>query len=265
VYRIVREYIMFHLESISDTCIIVCSCEISYVNSPKKSDLAISILYSITDKGLPCYSVIEVTTICFLWLTTVIASFIGLSLSPNIVDKYNIDPSDFTSLIIFAWGLIVSAYKLIRVDNWAWYDFMRCRFYVTNIKQEHISMIKIPELIRIINDDKEHFSTLFNLTKNCFLLGQKYGRNCLELDITTAQLREAGMLTYTDGVYSLILDPLSSDDDKLHFYKYEYTGNGNYQIDRKPCGIVQPLRLLYDNCRVSSKIVNDINFKQIIP
>ncbi|KAF9346584.1 hypothetical protein BGX26_001888 [Mortierella sp. AD094] len=221
---------------------IVCSCETSICFRPKLVESTRSICYSITSQGLPCSRRVEVFVVCLVWFVSVLATFFGLIFSPEVVDKYHLDPAGTASLVVLYMGMVVSGYKMLRTDMWSWYDFVRGRYYSKSVKDCAVP-IDIPTVIRIINDDRRHFAPLTLRARNSFLLDDRTG--CLEFDIgiTMDHMREAGMMTYTDGSATYIFDPFRRGRHGLTLYRILLISNNVYHIDDIAVEKVKPIRL----------------------
>ncbi|KAF8922806.1 hypothetical protein BGZ58_003758 [Dissophora ornata] len=221
---------------------IVCSCETSLCFRPKLVESTRSSCYSITSQGLPCTRRVEVFAICLVWFVSVLATLLGLAFSPEVVDKYHLDPAGTAALVVLYMGMVVSGYKMLRTDMWSWYDFVRGRYYSKSFKDCAVP-IDIPTVVRVINDNRRHFAPLTLRTRNSFLLDDRTGSLEFDIGITMDHLREAGMMTYTDGNATYIFDPFRRGRHGLTLYKILLISNDVYHIDDVAVEKVKPIRL----------------------
>ncbi|KAF9927465.1 hypothetical protein BGZ67_007512 [Mortierella alpina] len=229
---------------------IVCSCETSICFRPKLDKVTMDVCYSITPDGLPCYRRREVIAVCLIWFVSVLATFFGLAGNPEVVEKYNVDPAGTASLVILFMGLVVSGYKMLRTDLWSWFDFVRGRyiskeFHDCRVPVEHAT------IVRLLNDDRRHFAPLVLRTKNSFLLGDRQGSFKFDIDISMEDMRNAGMMNYTDGNHYYLFDPFRGGRDGLALYRVLQISAGVYHVDDEAVQKVKPIRI----AMITGKIV----------
>ncbi|KAF9154397.1 hypothetical protein BGX21_003361 [Mortierella sp. AD011] len=247
LYRYLRESKTI-IGAIPERASVVCSCETSIISRPKPDERTINTLYSITPEGLPCWRRKEVMAVCAVWFISVLATFFGLVFNPDISEQYHLDPSGTASLVIFYMGMVVSGYKMLRTDQWSWYDFVRGRYYSKFFKDCPFK-VDNPTIIRTINDDCRHFSALVRRARNSFLLDYRSGSFEFDVNISMEDMYAAGIMTYTDGSIMYAFDPLNRSR-KLVLYKLFEIEPGTFHIDDEFVEKVKPIKQVFLTGRV---------------
>ncbi|KAF9182557.1 hypothetical protein BGZ51_004677 [Haplosporangium sp. Z 767] len=241
LYRYLRECKRV-TEKLDPNATIVCSCETSICFRPNMDKATSDACYSITPDGLPCFRRREVVAVCIVWFASVLATFIGLAMNPDIVEKYNLDPAGSASLVVLYMGMLVSGYKMLRTDLWSWYDFVRGRYYSKSF-QDCPFPVDRPTVVRLINDGRRYFAPLVSRANNSFLLGNRHGVFNFDIGITMADVRAAGMMNYTDGNAYYLFDPFRRGRHGLALYKVLHISENAYHIDDAPVQKVKPIKL----------------------
>ncbi|KAF9973045.1 hypothetical protein BGZ75_001282, partial [Mortierella antarctica] len=168
----------------------------------------------------------------------------------NAVEKYNVDPAGTASLMILFMGLLVSGYKTLRTDLWSWFDFVRGRYLS---KEFHDCRLPVDHatIVRLLNDDRRHFAPLVLRTKNSFLLADRQGSFKFDIGISMEDMRNAGMMNYTDGNHNYLFDPFRGGHDGLALYRVLQIAAGVYHVDDEAVQKVKPIRIV----KLTGKIV----------
>ncbi|KAG0005794.1 hypothetical protein BGZ79_001913 [Entomortierella chlamydospora] len=247
LYRYLRESKTV-VEDIRPGASVICSCETSLSLRPMIDERTKDALYSITPDGLPCWRRGEVLVVCAIWFISVLATFFGLALNPDFSEKYNLDPSGTASLVVLYMGMIISGYKMLRTDQWSWYDFVRGRYYSKCFKDCPFKPDN-PTIVRTVNDDCGHFAALSQRAKNSFLLHHRSGSFEFDVNITMDDVRAAGMMTYTDGNTMYAFDPFNRGR-KSGLYKLFEIAPGMFHIDDEFIEKVKPIKQVFPTGRV---------------
>ncbi|KAF9080893.1 hypothetical protein BGX27_005184 [Mortierella sp. AM989] len=247
LYRYLRESKTI-VGTIPDGASVLCSCETSFSSRPIPDKRTLDALYSITADGLPCWRRREVLVVCTIWFVSVLVTFFGLVFNPELSEKYHLDPSGTASLVVLYMGMVISGYKMLRTDQWSWYDFVRGRYYSKSFKDCRFK-VDNPTIIRTINDDCRHFAALSQRAKNTFLLDNRSGSFAFDVDITMDDVRAAGMMTYTDGSTMYVFDPFNRGR-KLGLYKMFEISPGVFNIDDEAVDKVKPIKQVFPTGRV---------------
>ncbi|KAF9438550.1 hypothetical protein BGZ76_006932 [Entomortierella beljakovae] len=242
LYRYLRESKTI-IGAIPEGASVVCSCETSLSSQSKQDERTVNILYTITPEGLPCWRRREVIAVCAIWFISVLATFLGLAFNPDVAEKYHLDPSGTASLVILYMGMVVSGYKMLRTDQWSWYDFVRGRYY-SKYFSDCSYKPDVPTIVRTINDDCRHFSPLVHRTRNSFLLDYRSGNFEFDVTISMEDIRAAGMMTYTDGSVMYAFDPFNRSR-KLALYKLFEIEPGTFHIDDEFVEKVKPIKQVF--------------------
>ncbi|KAI8072791.1 hypothetical protein BC940DRAFT_291633 [Gongronella butleri] len=105
------------------------------------------------------------------------------------LDDAGIDPTSLLSLVIVVLGILTTGIKAAYVEDWAWYDFIRCRYYVKRVGRSSINKIAGYAV-----DAPQEQQVHFNKKGFSYVRGAKDGPIVADVPVSSAKMINHGVV-----------------------------------------------------------------------
>ncbi|KAJ3202922.1 hypothetical protein HDU82_006972 [Entophlyctis luteolus] len=224
---------------------LVCAHVTKTVKRPDSKDIewAKTNAYKLTTQGYPVDAKLECWGLLSLAVVVTLGTYILLWTSPVTINGVTVDPNSTFQSLALVFGGLLTVYQSIRTAHWSWKDFVSGRRFLMESDMGAKTKERLAAIIRVINNDSSHFSSLFSRSDASYAVFDRRGEFKLAAKITEEIMEMAGFIQVADVTHNYFVDVWKLDANEVQLHKATtLKPHKTFQIEFRPSTSRRPIK-----------------------